>query len=645
MKLTHRMIKNLCANLSMKQKLDVPQPQPPDQVLNNSSTGIRVSISDITGTGEPHGFIVSAATSLWLPLSSQAVFDFLRDVKMRPQGGRQESSRRSVDLRRTQHGSRDLLPGHRRRGWIRENDARAVGLQRRPNQELFRPPDMDARRRKFGLRKDRERNPQAAAPNVAKRMDKVGFILLLPFYFAHILLAGCVYGTNGRAKPPTNTGLFRGTKKSQRDEELGKTKSRNREVAEARRRNRRGTKTKSQREEDEIVKLQRHEDEIVESQRDEDEIAEVRTREVAGDERRTGEDDARNRQIAEGRRTGEDDALARVSAKKTTRWLGFRWDAMSNGNPSQEIADISYGDHPGNRISIIQKMEIMSSDSSNDDEEPFIEVDPSNQFGCYDEHLDTDTMQKSRSGRLGLGKQIQPRSVGDGGTVQIRGGGGSMTSPEWWPVASPDWWRRASSRSKNQKKKNDSSETVNHTARTELLNTIGNRFMAVVRVPVVAPQVVAPREIQIRRGEGGRREEDELKEINGGGPFISCENSMLVLQESSIDPLGGIVVYAPVDIKSLDMAVSGADSSTIPILPSGFIISGDGHPDVMASPSSGTTTNPRSSGSLLTVAFQILTCNAPSSKHIDMELVASLNVLVGSTVQNIKSALNYTGLD
>ncbi|KAL6990857.1 hypothetical protein U1Q18_008980, partial [Sarracenia purpurea var. burkii] len=87
-------------------------------------------------------------------------------------GGRQESSRRSVDLRRTQHGSRDLLPGHRRRGWIGENDARAVGLQRRPNQELFRPPDVDARRRKFELRKDRERNPQAAAPNVAKRMDK-----------------------------------------------------------------------------------------------------------------------------------------------------------------------------------------------------------------------------------------------------------------------------------------------------------------------------------------------------------------------------------------------------------------------------------------------------------------------------------------
>ncbi|KAL7000884.1 hypothetical protein U1Q18_002036 [Sarracenia purpurea var. burkii] len=75
---------------------------------------------------------------------------------------------------------------------------------------------------------------------------------------------------------------------------------------------------------------------------------------------------------------------------------------------------------------------------------------------------------QSRSGRLGLGKQIRPRSVGDGGTVQMRDGGGSM--------ASPDWWRRASSRSKNQKKKNDLSETVDHTARTELLNTIGNSW-------------------------------------------------------------------------------------------------------------------------------------------------------------------------
>ncbi|KAL6973530.1 hypothetical protein U1Q18_027717 [Sarracenia purpurea var. burkii] len=70
-----------------------------------------------------------------------------------------------------------------------------------------------------------------------------------------------------------------------------------------------------------------------------DELAKLQARNrqiaVAGDERRTGEDDARNRQIAEGnreiaegnceeRRIGEDDALARVSANKTTRWLGFR---------------------------------------------------------------------------------------------------------------------------------------------------------------------------------------------------------------------------------------------------------------------------------------------------------------------------------
>ncbi|KAL6971337.1 hypothetical protein U1Q18_031015, partial [Sarracenia purpurea var. burkii] len=36
----------------------------------------------------------------------------------------------------------------------------------------------------------------------------VGFISLLPFYFAHILLAACIHSTNGRATPPTNTGLF-----------------------------------------------------------------------------------------------------------------------------------------------------------------------------------------------------------------------------------------------------------------------------------------------------------------------------------------------------------------------------------------------------------------------------------------------------
>ncbi|KAG5524867.1 hypothetical protein RHGRI_031513 [Rhododendron griersonianum] len=116
-------------------------------------------------------------------------------------------------------------------------------------------------------------------------------------------------------------------------------------------------------------------------------------------------------------------------------------------------------------------------------------------------------------------------------------------------------------------------------------------------------------------------------------------NHISIIQESCVDPLGAMIVYAPIDIQSVQMAVSGADSSGIPILPSGFIICSDGHPHTGANgaSSSTSTANPMSSGSLLTVAFQILTGG-------DMQLVTGLNALVTSTIQNITSALNCTSL-
>lgn len=126
-------------------------------------------------------------------------------------------------------------------------------------------------------------------------------------------------------------------------------------------------------------------------------------------------------------------------------------------------------------------------------------------------------------------------------------------------------------------------------------------------------------------------------------PVISSGNNILVLQESSINRLGAIVAYAPVDITSLDMAVNGRDSSNVPLVPSGFIISSDGHPGNTAGACSSTTTNPE--GSLLTIVFQIQDCDASSPKHVSMEMVASVHALIKSTVRSIKSALNCTSLD
>jgi homeobox-leucine zipper protein len=120
---------------------------------------------------------------------------------------------------------------------------------------------------------------------------------------------------------------------------------------------------------------------------------------------------------------------------------------------------------------------------------------------------------------------------------------------------------------------------------------------------------------------------------------------MLMLQESFIDTMGSLVVYAPIDIPAINIAMSGEDSSDIPILPSGFIISGDGRPETGTGTASTSANSGRSGGSLLTVAFQILVSSPSSSKQLNMESVATVNTLISSTVQRIKAALNCSGLD
>ncbi|KAI8536602.1 hypothetical protein RHMOL_Rhmol10G0270500 [Rhododendron molle] len=130
-------------------------------------------------------------------------------------------------------------------------------------------------------------------------------------------------------------------------------------------------------------------------------------------------------------------------------------------------------------------------------------------------------------------------------------------------------------------------------------------------------------------------------------PFAPNDSNMLVLQESCIDPLGSLIVYAPIDFPAIKSAISGEDSTSIPILPSGFIISGDGRcPDKRTGEASTSSIgNTRSGGSLLTVAFQILVCTLSHSKQMDMDSVTTVNTLVSSTVQKIKAALDCSGVD
>jgi len=108
----------------------------------------------------------------------------------------------------------------------------------------------------------------------------------------------------------------------------------------------------------------------------------------------------------------------------------------------------------------------------------------------------------------------------------------------------------------------------------------------------------------------------------------------MILQDGFIDALGGMVVYAPMNLNTAYSAISGqVDPSTIPILPSGFIISRDSRPS-SSEVDGGSMT-------LLTLAFQIFVTGP--SYYTDLNLkdsATTVNTLVSSAVQRIKAMLN-----
>ncbi|XP_042058869.1 homeobox-leucine zipper protein HDG11-like isoform X2 [Salvia splendens] len=113
----------------------------------------------------------------------------------------------------------------------------------------------------------------------------------------------------------------------------------------------------------------------------------------------------------------------------------------------------------------------------------------------------------------------------------------------------------------------------------------------------------------------------------------TSQNNMLILQESCVDSSGSVVVYCPVDLPAINMAMSGEDPSYFPLLPSGFTISPDGRVQ------EGGASTSIGSGSLITVVFQILVSNLPSAR-LSPESVTTVNNLIGNTIHQIKAALN-----
>ncbi|OMP07905.1 hypothetical protein COLO4_06945 [Corchorus olitorius] len=122
-------------------------------------------------------------------------------------------------------------------------------------------------------------------------------------------------------------------------------------------------------------------------------------------------------------------------------------------------------------------------------------------------------------------------------------------------------------------------------------------------------------------------------------PFVPSESNMLMLQEmSGNESLGYMLVYAPISTPGINIALNGEDSSNLPILPSGFIVSNDGH---CPERGVGAVESTKSSGSLLTIVFQILVSSNPSSsKELNIQSVATVNTLISSTVQRVKALLS-----
>ncbi|CAA7029504.1 unnamed protein product [Microthlaspi erraticum] len=115
----------------------------------------------------------------------------------------------------------------------------------------------------------------------------------------------------------------------------------------------------------------------------------------------------------------------------------------------------------------------------------------------------------------------------------------------------------------------------------------------------------------------------------------TSQNNMLILQESCIDSSGSLVVYTPVDLQGLNIAMSGQDTSYTPILPSGFAIS----PDGTGSNQTGEHKGGEGGGSLITVGFQIMVSSLQSAK-LNMESMETVNNLISTTVHQIKTTLN-----
>ncbi|XP_018675467.2 homeobox-leucine zipper protein ROC8-like isoform X2 [Musa acuminata AAA Group] len=79
MKLAQRMVINFCANVGASNGHKWTT------LSGVNDVGVRVTLHKNTDAGQPNGVVLSAATSIWLPISAERIFSFFKDERTRTQ--------------------------------------------------------------------------------------------------------------------------------------------------------------------------------------------------------------------------------------------------------------------------------------------------------------------------------------------------------------------------------------------------------------------------------------------------------------------------------------------------------------------------------------------------------------------------------
>ncbi|KAL4578828.1 hypothetical protein LXL04_014959 [Taraxacum kok-saghyz] len=112
--------------------------------------------------------------------------------------------------------------------------------------------------------------------------------------------------------------------------------------------------------------------------------------------------------------------------------------------------------------------------------------------------------------------------------------------------------------------------------------------------------------------------------------------NILILQESCTNSSESLVVYCPVDLTAINIAMRGEEPVNVPLLPSGFAITSDGRHSM--SISGNTSNGVASSGSLLTLVVKMVVSGLPCEK-LGEQSVATINNIIGNRVREIKAAM------